>query len=142
MVKEKVVEAAHASVEKTQEVINDYVIPAAQAGVDKTKEVYDQYVVPTAQAGYEKTQEIIHDYVAPTAQAGIDKTQEIINDYVAPTAQAGKCDLCLSRRKKTEHVFLRIPGAQIVKVCCCTLNRERNSSSRLFRKKCWKRPIF
>ena len=69
-VKEKVVEAAQASVEKTQEVLNEYVIPAAQAGAEKTKEVFDQYVVPTAQAGIDKTQEIIKDYVAPTAQAG------------------------------------------------------------------------
>ena len=50
-VKDKVVEAAHISAEKTQEMLNDYVIPTAQAGAQKTQEVYNEYVVPTAQAG-------------------------------------------------------------------------------------------
>ncbi len=51
VVKDKVVEAAHVSVEKTQEVLNEYVLPTAQAGIEKTQEVFNEYVVPTAAAG-------------------------------------------------------------------------------------------
>ena len=51
VVKEKVVEAAHAGVEKTQEVYNEYVLPTAQAGIEKTQEMYNEYVAPSAAAG-------------------------------------------------------------------------------------------
>jgi hypothetical protein len=50
-VKDKVVEAAHAGMDKTQEVLHDYVLPTAQAGIEKTQEVYNDYVAPTAAHG-------------------------------------------------------------------------------------------
>ncbi len=62
----------------TLNVVKDSVVGAAHAGVEKTQEVYNEYVLPTAQAGIEKTQEVYNDYVAPTAAAG--KKQRFSDD--------------------------------------------------------------
>ena len=78
VVKEKVVEAAHAGADKAQEVYNEYVAPAAHAGIEKTQEVFNEYVAPAAQAGIEKTQEVYNEYVAPAAHAGA----EIVKVYI------------------------------------------------------------